>query len=500
MSTAALMLALQLGPALLGAVIALAADAFDRRRAAVAWSALGLACSGAFGLYAGMTAPGATAFGVLRVGGAFSTLPGLIALLAALVLWGGWREFTGRAGGGSSAALVALGAVASAAVAMSFDLLMLLVALETAAAAGYALVADAKTRRSDESALKYFVQGAIATGLFVMGLAVLLGGFVPSGGYGELATVFTTPSLPSAALAGALLVLAALAFKSSLVPFHSWAPDAYESARPEVAAFLASGPKLGAMGATALFMVVVASGALADRLIVVMAVIAGLSILVGSLGALRQRSYTRMLGYAGVAQAGYALIGALILNPAVAVFFAATYAIATTGTFLAASGFRQARPDWDGSIEGLAGLGRGNARMLAVSVTTLLVSLAGIPPLLGFWGKFQVFAGAITMSGQMFLVSGNALLGWTYALLAVAGIVGSVVSLAYYGGVLQVLYVEDPASAGHGADELADKPEPEAVSSPTVRVVALTALAVLLLGLVPLFLGVSSLVVPFTVR
>jgi NADH-quinone oxidoreductase subunit N len=498
--SAALILTLQMAPALAGAIIALALDAFDRRTAAVALACLGLLASGAFGVYAGMTTAGSTAFDVLRVGAVFSTVPGIIAILAAIALFGGWSEFVGRPGGGSSASLVALAAIASAAVAQSFDLLMLLVALETAAAAGYALVAEARTSRSDESAMKYFVQGAIATGLFVMGLAVIVGGFIPSGAYGDLATAFSQPAMPTAVLAGALLILAALAFKSSLVPFHAWAPDAYETARPEISAFLASGPKLGAMGAMALFLVVVASGSLSAQLVVVMASIAGLSILVGSVGALRQRSYTRMLGYAGVAQAGYALIGAVVLNPTASVFYASTYAIATTGTFLAATAFRSARPDWDGSIEGLAGLGRSGARTVAVSVAVLLISLAGIPPLLGFWGKFQVFASAITLSGRMFLDSGDALLGWTYAVLAVVGIVGSVVSLAYYGRVLQALYSADSREDESPAVDLHDATGDETESSTTESAVVITALAVVVLGLVPLFLGMAALMTPFTVR
>ena len=213
--SSALLLTLQLGPALLGGLVALGLDAFDRRSAAVAVAATGCCSPALSGSGPAPTSPGSLAFGVLLVGRAFSTVPGLIMVLAAVALWGGWNEFAGRPGGGSSAALVAFAAVASAAVAQSFDLLILLVALETAAAAGYALVADAKTSRSDESALKYFVQGAIATGLLVMGLAVLVGGFVPSGAYGELAVVFAKPAMPTAALAGALLILAALAFKSS---------------------------------------------------------------------------------------------------------------------------------------------------------------------------------------------------------------------------------------------------------------------------------------------
>jgi NADH-quinone oxidoreductase subunit N len=202
-----------------------------------------------------------------------------------------------------------------------------------------------------------------------------------------------------------------------------------------------------------------------------------------------------MLGYAGVAQAGYALIGAVVLNPTAAVFFASAYAIATTGTFLAATAFRAARPDWDGSIAGLAGLGRHGARTVAMSVTVLLVSLAGIPPLLGFWGKFQVFASAITLSGRMFLDSGDALLGWTYGLLAVVGIVGSVVSLAYYGSVLQSLY-----SARDGDERDPSMAEGESESSATESAVLIMALTAVLLGLVPIFLGMAALMSPFTVR
>lgn len=496
--SAATLLLLQLGPAIAGAVLALAFDAFNRRAFAVLCATLGLALSGGFALGLGTNSPGATAFDVLRVGGAFSTVPGLITILAAVTLWGGWRTFAERPGGGSAAALIALAAVASAAVAESLDLLMLLIALETAAAAGYALVADARTRRADESSIKYFIQGAIATGMLVMGLAVLVGGFVPSAAYGELASVFGEPSSPLALLAGVVLILTALAFKSSLVPFHSWAPDAYEAARPEVSSFLAAGPKLGALGAMALFALLLRSSPLAERVVVVLAVIAGLSILIGSLGALRQSSYTRMLGYAGIAQAGYAVIGVVVFEPAVAMFFAATYAIATTGTFLAASAFRDASPEWDGSIQGLAGMGR-RAPSLALSLTFLLISLAGIPPLLGFWGKFQVFAGAVTLSARMFLVTGTPLLGWTYALLAVAGIVGSVVSLGYYGSVLQALYLAEEADAPTESADSSEAPEPVRGGSMTVSALVVLALAVLVLGLVPVFLGASSLIVPFAV-
>jgi NADH-quinone oxidoreductase subunit N len=138
--------------------------------------------------------------------------------------------------------------------------------------------------------------------------------------------------------------------------------------------------------------------------------------------------------------------------------------------------------------------------MAAISVTLLLVSLAGIPPLLGFWGKFQVFAGAITASGRMFLAEGNPLLGWTYGLLAVAGIVGSVISLAYYGSVLQALYLADQPKEQPEAGSPNDDGEADGEDSPTTSVLVVLALAVVVLGLVPMFMGMSTLMLPFTVR
>ncbi len=138
------------------------------------------------------------------------------------------------------------------------------------------------------------------------------------------------------------------------------------------------------------------------------------------------------------------------------------------------------------------------------------MSLAGIPPLLGFWGKFQVFAGAVTMSARAFLVTTDPVMGWAYALLATAGIVGLVVSLAYYGSVLQSLYADAPERdageaglAAQGASQTvpaATEAEPAADARSTARVVALMAFVVVVFGLIPLFAGTSALLVPFIVR
>ncbi len=493
------------GIALLGALVGLALDAADRRRAALAAVAGTLVLGGVVGAWASIGVKGAEVWGVVRVGGPFSAVPGAILLLAAVAVYGGWEESAERAGGGSSAALVALGAVASGLAASSFDLVMLLVAIETAALAGYALVAEARTSRAAEAAMKYFVQGAVATGLFVFGLAVVVGALSEGTGYAAINAALSDPFSAKAAAAATLLLLSALAFKASIAPFHSWAPDAYESARPEVSAFLSAGPKLGALVALTLVLLVTTTGQLQDRVLVPIAALSILSVVVGSFGALRQRSYTRMLAYAGIAQAGYALVGAVALNPTAVAFFATTYAIGATGTFLAAAHYRRVDPAWDGSIAGLAGKGR-TSPGVSVGLAVLLVSLAGIPPLLGFWGKLQVFGSAIVAAQGLLYQGSQPLLGWTLAVAAGVAIVGSVVSLGYYGAVMRSLFFDETArmradeAAGTLSAEDAERSAREGTTSRAGIAVIVLAVLVIAAGLAPLVWGSAAVLAPFIVR
>ena len=493
-------LVLTFAPTVVGSLAALVFDALEHRRLCVLAAGSGLALSGAAGIAASLTVNVTLLGGAVRVGGPFSAVPGVIALLAAVAVLGGCDEVLRRDRAGASVALIGLGAAASGVMACASDLTLLLVAVESAAVCAYALVSLGSSRRADEAAIKYFVQGAVATALFVFGLAVLVGVFVPDGRYDGLAAALVTPGMELTALAGALLIISALAFKIGAAPFHSWAPDAYETAPFESAAFLASGPKLGALAALALFSAVVMSGSLAPRLVPVLAALSILSVLVGSLVALKQASYTRMLAYAGIAQAGYALIAMTVLSPLVALFFATTYALASTGTFLAAAEFKRARPDWDGSIQGLAGLGR-RLPATSISLATLLVSLAGIPPLLGFWGKLQVFASVIVAAAGRF-VSGTVPEGWLLVAVAVVGILGSVVSVAYYGSVLKSLFFdsgEPPEASPVGFAEMASDEKRVSLGTAGLAVIAL-AVAVAVLGLLPLFFGTAALMAPFLAR
>lgn len=486
-----------LGPLLAGAVLGVALDSFASRRTALVAVLAAFVVAAAASVGGVFERVGVTSvWEVLHVGGVFATVSATIAVLGALALAGGWNELERREWGGSIAGLMALAAAASIVVASSRDLTLLLIALETAAACAYALVAAGKGARAREAAMKYFVQGAIATGFFVFGMAVLLAVFVPTGDLDSLSAALGSSAMPvSVAAAGIVLLFATLAFKAGAAPFHSWAPDAYESAPPESSAFLAAGPKLGAVSALAVLAALTVAGTLELPLSAVLALLAVASVVIGSVAALRQRSYTRMLGYAGVAQVGYALIGiATVHVPSIPIFFTACYALSATGTFLSAAAFHRIDPQWDGTIEGLAGMSR-RAPLLSASTAILLISLAGIPPLLGFWAKFFVFLGAIGASATAFAGTGQTALGWLYAVAAAVGIAGSVISLGYYSGVLRALYQPQADSFVTDSTSATDEEEVplRARSGSAGAIVILIALLTVVVGLLPLWIGIPQL-------
>jgi len=492
------------------ALVALLADAMDRGVLGSRVAAVLLFGGGALSLYSAWSAPPGFAYEIFVVGAGFSGVVGLVGVLAALTVAAAASSASHGAPVGQRTALVALSAVGAGIAAQAYDLVTLVIALEIAAACGYAIVASSRTRASSEAAMKYLLQGAVVTALLVVVLGIFVGGFQSAGDYAALAAISAGGArLP--VLLGALLLVASLVFKSGGVPFHSWVPDAYQTSPPSGAAFLAGPVKLTMLASLAIVVMVIGSsgrsdsqplGVLGATLFPVIGGLAILSILVGSLLALRQRSYTRMLAYAGVAQAGYALIAIASLDPSAAVMFTCTYALASTGAFLAAQVFASDDPAWDGSVEGLAGVARRRpvlglsvtilmlslagipplrvARrrpVLGLSVTILMLSLAGIPPLLGFWGKLQAFQSAVVRALEMGQRSmGDAAI--FYGVLAAAGIIGSIISVAYYGAVVRFLYAPSP-------DETV-QPRPASILPESV--VVLVAVAAFGLGLAPLFI------------
>jgi NADH-quinone oxidoreductase subunit N len=306
----------------------------------------------------------------------------------------------------------------------------------------YALTAFRRgSPRSAEGALKYFLLGSFAAALLLYGFALLYGatGHTDLAGIGGAAK--TAASHNPLLILGAALVLVGIVFKVSAVPFHAWAPDAYEGAPTPVTAFMAVAVKAAAF-AMLLRVLLVSLGSdvwtsWASGWPPVIATLAVLTMTVGNLVAGRQESVKRMLAYSSIAHAGYALVGvtALLRDPATAggsvLFYLLAYSVSTVGAFgtliLCGSRGREAV-----SYEDLAGLGKRNPAV-ALAFSLFLVSLAGIPPTGGFFGKWLVFRAAID----------NGL----YVLTVVA-LVNSVVAAYYYLRVLVYMYMREPAAGG----------------------------------------------------
>jgi NADH-quinone oxidoreductase subunit N len=349
------------------------------------------------------------------------------------------------------------------------DLAVLVVAIEIVAIAGYALVAAAHTDASREAAVKYVIQGAVATALGILGI-----GLAFAFGGGELAYGPVSDALKAEGgrevLLAAVLVLSLLVFKVGGFPFHSWAPDAFETAKPAEAAFLASVPKLAAFTAlVVLFNASVFAGAMPVTA-TLFGILAAASIAFGNLAALGQQSVGRMLGYSAIAHAGYGLVGLAAGGAAslTAIFFAGTYALGAVLAFLGLQAVRDARPSWDGSRSGLSGLA-GTAPWASAVVAVGMLSLTGMPLFVGFWGKLAVFIAAVQA-------------GHTW--LAVVGVIGSVISFGYYGAVIRSLYFESPAEGG-------DEAVPARRSRSAIAVAILLAAVVVLLGVLPLLTGLT---------
>jgi NADH-quinone oxidoreductase subunit N len=452
-----------------------------------------LGFAGIAGVYVGWNSSIALVYGVLRTGGVFAIVSGVIMLCAAAAL----ASLSRGPRYSVTAALTALGALGASVAFIGADLLTILIGLEIAAVSGYALVASAGTGQSSEAAMKYLVQGAVATGLFVLGLAVMNSVYSADGTLVSVAATLGTTGSARAASLGFVALVAAVAFKAGAAPFHSWAPDAYETASSPSSAFLAGSMKLGMIGVLASLVVALSPagvtesrpfGIVGTNVFTLLGALAVLSIVVGSTVALGTRSYKRMLAYAGVAQVGYALIALAALNPSGAIVFAVTYALATTAAFVAAEAFSQLQPQWDGTVQGLAGMGR-RFPLLGAAMTVVLMSLAGIPPLLGFWGKLQAFGAGVSASTGL-TAQGNTALGAWLALLVFVGVVGSVVSLGYYGAVVRALFMPGDEDSGHN---IAD-PERDRSSERTVMIFALV---LLVLGVIPIIVGVSASVSGF---
>lgn len=334
------------------------------------------------------------------------------------------------------------------------NLLLLMLGLELLSLASYSLAGFHKgSKRSAEAALKYIVFGGLSAGVMLYGISLLYGltGTIDLGVMGRgsldgsavgLAQQFAVSPVPVAI--AVVLVLAGFAYKVSVVPFHFWTPDVYEGAPTPVTTFLAVASKAAGFAALlrflgALFLVEgvqAAVSAYADRIGLLLAILAAITMTLGNLGALRQENLKRMLAYSSIAHAGYALMGVAVMNEAgfsAAIFYLAAYYFMNLGAF----GFLLYFEGVTGSekVDSLKGLGW-RFPLVSGAMVVLLVSLTGLPPTVGFYGKLLLFYEGV-----------DAGYGW----LVVVAALNSVVSLFYYFRVVKALFLT-------AADEKASLP------------------------------------------
>ena len=346
-------------------------------------------------------------------------------------------------------------------------MLVVFLGIETLSIALYVLAGFARARvMSNEAALKYFLLGAFATGFLLYGIALIyyatgstylpaLASLTLTGGINEPAVLFV----------GIALLLIGLAFKAALVPFHQWTPDVYEGSPTAVTAFMAVGAKAAAFAAIVrIFPATFGAAGVSEQWHHIMIVVAVLTMTVGNVIAISQNSIKRMLAYSSIAHAGYVLIGVLAAGSALAnnsnedavnsmagvLFYLVVYSIMTLGAFAvlvylenlsATQSPSTDNEDANLSISDLRGLAWKHP-LPAAALTIFMLSLTGIPPTAGFFGKFYIFQQAI---GQKLIA------------LAIIGVLNSVISLYYYLRPVVEMYMQDEATA-HEAGEGCGQP------------------------------------------
>jgi len=325
--------------------------------------------------------------------------------------------------------LLVLSALGMCMMVSAHDMLSLYIGLELQSLAAYVLAAFHRNEaKSSEAGLKYFILGALASGILLYGISLVYG-FAGTTDFAVLGDATRSTGI----MFGLVFILAGLMFKVSAVPFHMWTPDVYEGAPTPVAAFFAAAPKAAAMGLLVRVCVEAFGGMTFDwRQIVTFVAIA--SMLLGAAGAIGQTNIKRLLAYSSIANVGFALIGlaaGTIAGITGVLFYMAVYLVMTLGSFLCVLQMRDADGRPVETLASLAGLSR-SRKGLAAALAVFMFSLAGIPPLLGFWPKFAVFTAAI--EAELYL-------------LAVVGVVASVIGAYYYLRVIKAMYFDEPGPA-----------------------------------------------------
>ena len=340
------------------------------------------------------------------------------------------------------------------------DLVTIFIALELTSMPLYVLAAcQTDIKRSAEAGMKFFILGALASAIYLFGAAMLMG---------SLGTIYIhqfaaqITSHPYVAILGMLCIIAAFAFKIAAAPFHMWAPDVYQGAPTAVTAFLSTGPKVA--GVAILMRILLGSlntpAHVRQDWVLVISVLAVLSMWVGNLVAMHQTNIKRMMAYSGIAHMGYILVGLAagsVSGSAAVMFYVLMYTLTNLGAWAVIITFGLSTGSEE--IADMAGIAR-RSPGVALLLMLAFLSLAGLPPLAGFIGKFYLFAAAW-----------DAGLRW----LALMGVLASAASLFYYLGVLKVVYLEKPPSD-----------EPLKISPSYRLAFMLSGFVIVILGLMPM--------------
>lgn len=312
------------------------------------------------------------------------------------------------------------------------DLMTLYMGIELQSLALYVLAAFKRdSERSTEAGLKYFVLGALSSGILLYGCSLVYG-FIGSTNFSSIAMALSNlDQVPVGAIVGLVFVLAGLAFKVSAVPFHMWTPDVYEGSQTPVTAFFAVAPKVAALAllARTLYVPFAEMSGSWQQVVIFMSVA---SMILGSFAAIMQSNIKRLMAYSSIGHIGFALLGLIAGNSEGlrgVMIYMAIYLVMNVGTFVCIMSMRRKEDGMVEDISELSGLGQNHPAM-ALALSIFMFSLAGIPPLAGFFAKWYVIVPIVNAG---------------YFTLATIAVLASVVGAYYYLRIVKLMYFDKPA-------------------------------------------------------
>jgi len=421
----------------IGALVLMMAAAWGGQAAArsISWTAIAVLAGAAIALFGPASSGGEAFYGLYRADAFAAFAKVLIYGAAAVAIVMAPRFFDQTKGDNlrpEYPVLILLSCVGMGMMVSAGDLLTLYVGLELQSLAAYVLASFMRQdQRSAEAGLKYFVLGALASGILLYGMSLVYG-FSGTTLFDSIATAYVGQH-SKGLLFGLVFVFAGLAFKMSAVPFHMWAPDVYEGAPTPVTAFFGSAPKVAAIALCVRVAIEAMGPATFEwRQIVVFASLA--SIVLGAAGAIGQTNIKRLLAYSSINNVGFALVGLAAgteQGVAAVMIYLSIYVVMTLGSFLVVLQMRGADGQPIETIESLSGLSRTQPR-LALALGIFMFSLAGIPPLFGFYAKLAVFWAAVQAGLFVF---------------AALGILASVIGAYYYLRIVKTMYFDEATTA-----------------------------------------------------